>query len=63
MQENSYEEETKYKNKYKDLKRKYISIFKEYFELNKEYKMLRKRYRNVMEENISLKSIREENNK
>jgi hypothetical protein len=56
---NSYDEEIKYKNKYKELKRKYVSVFKEYQELNKEYKLLRKRYRNVVEENLTLKSLKE----
>ena len=55
MQDNSYDEEMKYKNKYKKLKRKYFAMFKEYHELNKEFKFLRKRYRVILEENMFMK--------
>lgn len=56
MQENkyadmTYDEDSKYKNKYKLLKKRYSTVFKEFDELNKEMKLLRKRYRSVLDEN------------
>jgi hypothetical protein len=62
MNDNSYDEEVKYKSKYKKLKRKYMSVFREYEELTRNYLLLRKRYRWVVEENNLLKDNDTTNN-
>ena len=50
-EENSFDEENKYRSKYKLLKSNYFKLFQEYEELRKDYKNLRSKFKQTLNEN------------
>jgi hypothetical protein len=50
-EENSYDEENKYRTKYKLLKSNYFKLFQEYEDLGKDYKILKSKFKQVLKEN------------
>ena len=49
--ENTYDEENKYRTKYKLLKSNYFKLFQEYDDLGKEYKVLKSQFKQILREN------------
>lgn len=50
-EDNSFEEESKYRTKYKLLKSNYFKLFQEYEDLGKDYKHLKAKFKQVLREN------------
>lgn len=50
-EDNSFDEESKYRTKYKLLKSNYFKLFQEYEDLGRDYKNLKAKFKQVLKEN------------